>query len=102
MDLTLSKDLGSREILKVLMVCNDIDGFCGAFKVMTPVFKGFKDSQKLFIMGIVVELGSVETAGQEGNRVNLTIFKIDRKDGSNSIVRSISFHESLFQLIECS
>ena len=43
-DLTSSKDLGSREILKVLMVCNDVDGFHGAFKVMMPVFKGFKDS----------------------------------------------------------
>ena len=43
-DLTSSKDLGSREILKVLMVCNDVNGFHGAFKIMTPVFKGFKDS----------------------------------------------------------
>ena len=69
-------------------------------------------------MGIVVKLGSVKTAGQEGNRMNLTILKVDRKDGSNSIVGSISFHnkltvrnpmgkdrsvsESLFQLVECS
>ena len=44
MDLMSSKDLGSREILKVLVVCNNIDGFHRAFKVMMPVFKGFKDS----------------------------------------------------------
>ena len=43
-DLSLSKDLGSREIFKVLVVCNNVNGFHGAFKVMTPIFKGFKDS----------------------------------------------------------
>ena len=69
-------------------------------------------------MGIVVELGSMETAGQEGNRMNLTILKVNREDGGNSVVGSVGFHdkltvgnpmgkdrsmsESLFQLIECS
>ncbi len=41
---TSGKNLGGREVFQILVVCYDVDRICRAFKVVTPVLKGFKDS----------------------------------------------------------
>ena len=60
-DLPPSKDFGSSEILEVFMVGDNIDGISGTFEVMPPRFESFKNSEKLFIVGVVVEFGSLES-----------------------------------------
>ena len=37
--------LGSRKILKVLMICNNVDGIGWTFQIMLPNLKSFKDGK---------------------------------------------------------
>jgi len=46
--------LGSRKILKVLMICNNIDGIGRTFQIVPPNFESFKDGKQFFVMCIVV------------------------------------------------
>ncbi|EKM75788.1 hypothetical protein AGABI1DRAFT_45788, partial [Agaricus bisporus var. burnettii JB137-S8] len=43
------------------------------FQIVPPDAKGFKDSEKLLIMSVVVEFGSCECAGVECDRVDVAI-----------------------------
>jgi len=54
--LTVSQDLGAGEILQILVVGDHVDQSGRALKVMSPVLEGLKDGQKLFVMGVIVEL----------------------------------------------
>ena len=40
--LSLGQDLGSRKILKVFMICNNVDRIGQIFQVVSPNLKGFK------------------------------------------------------------
>ncbi len=44
LDLLSGKNLGGRKVFKILVVCNNVNRVHGAFKVVIPVFKSFKDS----------------------------------------------------------
>ena len=54
--LTAGQDLGTGEVLQVLVVGNHIDWRGGALKVMSPVLESLEDGQQLLVMGIIVQL----------------------------------------------
>ena len=77
------KDLGSREILQILVVCNNVDRLRGAIEiilpdaegieVMPPDAEGIKDSKGFLVMHVVVEFGGVKQAGVKSDQVNFSV-----------------------------
>ena len=87
--------LGSRKILKVLMIRNNVNGVGRTFQIVPPNLESFKDGQQFFVMCVVVQLHHSESARVKGNWVNFIIFINNGEDCSKSIVRGIGFHNEL-------
>ena len=85
--LPLGQYLGSRKILKVLMIHNNIDGIGQTFQIVSPNLKSFKDGKQFLIMYVVVQLHHSESVGVKGNWVNFIIFINNGEDCSESIVQ---------------
>ena len=56
--LPLSQELGGCKVLQVLVVGDDVNQSCRAFKIMAPGPKSLMDSKELLVMGVIVELQS--------------------------------------------
>ena len=52
--LPLGQHLGSRKILKVFMIHNNIDGIGQAFQIVLPNFESFKNGKQFLVMHIIV------------------------------------------------
>ena len=78
--------LGSRKILKVLIIHNNVDGIGWTFQIVPPNFEGFKDGKQFLVMCVVVQLCHSESARVKGNWMNFIIFVNNREDCSESIV----------------
>ena len=78
--------LGSRKILKVLMICNNVDEIGQTFQIVPSNLESFKDSKQFLVMCVVVQLHCSESAGVKGNWVNFIIFVNNGEDCSESIV----------------
>jgi len=87
--------LGSRKILKVLMIHNNVDGVGWTFQIVPPNLESFKDDKQFLVMCVIVQLRYSESARVKGNWVNFIIFINNREDCSESIVRGIGFHNEL-------
>jgi len=64
---------GSRKILKVLMICNNVDGIGWTFRVVSSNLKSFKDGKQFLVMCIVIQLCHSESARVKSNWVNFII-----------------------------
>ena len=93
--LLLGQYLGSRKILKVLMICNNINGIGQTFQIVTPNLESFKDGKQFLVMCVIVQLCHSESMRVKGNWVDFIIFINNGEDCSKSIVRDISFHDEL-------
>ena len=62
---------------------------------MLPNFESLKDSKQFLIMYIIIQLCHSKSAGVKGDQINFIFFINNRKDYSESIVQSISFHDEL-------
>ena len=87
--------LGSRKILKVLMIHNNVNGIGQTFQIVPPNLESFKDGKQFLVMCVVVQLCRSESARVKGNWVNFIIFINNGEDCSESIVRGIGFHNEL-------
>jgi len=87
--------LGSRKILKVLMIYNNIDGIGQTFQIVSPNLEGFKDGKQLLVMYVVIQLHYSKSMRVKGNWMNFIIFVNNGEDCSKSIVQGISFHDEL-------
>jgi len=54
--LPLSQYLGSRKILKIFIICNNVNRIGQVFQVVSPNLESFKDSKQFLIMHVVVQL----------------------------------------------
>jgi len=54
--LPLGQYLGSRKILKVLMIHNNIDGIDRTFQIVPPNLESFKDGKQFLVICVVVQL----------------------------------------------
>jgi hypothetical protein len=52
--LSAGEDLGSGEVLKVLMVGDNVYGNTGTFKVVPPNAECLKDCKKFFVVSVIV------------------------------------------------
>ena len=88
MGLSLGKDLGRGEVLKVLMIHDHIDRSTGTFKVVSPdmELESIEDHQQFFVMSVIVEFWHTESAGMEGHGVDFTRISLDGEDGAKGIV----------------
>jgi len=93
--LPLGQYLGSRKILKILMIRNNVDGIDQTFQIVLPNLESFKDGKLFLIMYVIVQLCRSESTRVKGNWVNFIIFINNGEDCSESIVRGISFHNEL-------
>ena len=93
--LPLGQYLGSRKILKVLMIRNNIDGIGRTFQIVPPNLESFKDGKQFLVICVVVQLHRSESVRVKGNWVNFIIFINNGENCSESIVRGISFHNEL-------
>ena len=48
--------LGSRKILKVLMICNNVNGIGQTFQIVPPNLEDFKDGMQFLVIYVVVQL----------------------------------------------
>jgi len=78
--------LGSRKILKVFIIHNNVDGICQTFQIVLPNLEGFKDSKQFLIMCVVIQLHCSESAGVKGNWINFIIFVNNGENCNKSIV----------------
>ena len=46
--------LGSRKILKIFMICNNIDGIGRTFQIVLPNLESFKDGKQFLVICVVV------------------------------------------------
>jgi len=93
--LSLGQYLGSRKILKVLMIHNNIDGIGRTFQIVLPNLESFKYGKQFVIMYVVVQLHYSESARVKDNWMNFIIFVNNGEDCSENIVQGISFHNEL-------
>jgi len=54
--LPLGQHLGSRKILKVFMIHNNVDGIGQTFQVILPNFESFKDDKQFLVICVVVKV----------------------------------------------
>jgi len=59
--------LGSRKILKVLIIHNNVDGVGRTFQIVPPILESFKDGEQFLVMCVVVQLCCSESARVKGN-----------------------------------
>ena len=87
--------LGSRKILKVLIIHNNIDGIGQTLQIVPLYLESFKDGKQFLVMCVIVQLRRSECVRVKGNWMNFIIFINNGEDCSKSIVRGISFHNEL-------
>ena len=59
--------LGSRKILKVLMICNNIDEIGWTFQIMLPNLESFEDGKQFLVMCVVIQLCCSKSVKVKGN-----------------------------------
>jgi len=78
--------LGSRKILKVLMIRNNVDGISQTFQIVPPNLESFKDGKQFLVMCVVVQLCCSKSVRVKGYWVNFIIFVNNGENCSKSIV----------------
>jgi hypothetical protein len=73
MCLAAVENLGSSEVLQILVIHDDIYWKLRAIQVVSPDSEGFKDGKEFFVMDIVVQFHRVEGAGVESDWMDFTI-----------------------------
>jgi len=72
--------LGSRKILKVLMIHNNVNGIGWTFQIVLPNLESFKDGKQFLVMCVVVQLCCSESVRVKGNWMNFIIFINNKED----------------------
>ena len=84
--LPLGQNLGSKKILKVFIIHNNVDGIGWTFQVVLPNLESFKDSKQFLVIYIIVQLYHSESAEVKSHQMNFIFFVNNGKDCSESIV----------------
>ena len=66
--LPLGQYLNSRKILKVLMICNNIDGIGQTFQIVSPNLESFEDGKQFLVMYVIVQLCHSKSTGVKVTR----------------------------------
>ena len=88
-----SQELGGYEVFQVLVVGDDVNRSCGAFKIVAPGPKSLMDSEELLVMGVIVELRSGQSPGIVGDRPDLLVRTTNGENASDSIVGGVCLYD---------
>ena len=55
--------LGNRKILKVFIICNNINGIGWTFQIVLPNLESFKDGKQFLVIYVIVQLRCSKSAG---------------------------------------
>ena len=72
--LPLGQYLGSRKILKVLMICNNVNGIGWTFQVVLPNLESFENGKQFLVICVVIQLCCSKSVGVKSNQINFIIF----------------------------
>jgi len=72
--LPLSQYLGSRKILKVFIIYNNINGIDQTFQIVLPSLESFKDSEQFLVIYVIIQLHCSKSTGVKSNWMNFIIF----------------------------
>ena len=72
--LSLNQYLGSRKILKVLMIYNNVNEIGQIFQIVSPNLEGFKDGKQFLVICVVIQLCHSKSVGVKSNWMNFIIF----------------------------
>ena len=78
--------LSSRKILKVFMICNNINKIDQTFQIVSPNLKSFKDNKQFLVICVIIQLCHSESMEVKSNWMNFIIFINNKEDCSKSIV----------------
>ena len=92
MGLLPSQEFGGYKVFQVLVVSDDVNWSCRAFKIIVPGSKSLVDSKELLVMGVIVELQSRQSPGIVGNRPDLLVRITNGENASDGIVRGICLY----------
>ena len=84
--LFLGQYLGSRKILKIFMIHNNVNGIGQTFQVVSPNLESFKNGKQFLVICVVIQLYHSKSIGVKRNQMNFIIFINNGKDCSKSIV----------------
>ena len=91
----LGQYLGSRKILKVFIIYNNVNKISQTLQGVLPNFESFKNSKQFLVISIVVQLCYSKSVGVKDNQMKFIFFINNRNNCSKSIVQSISFYNEL-------
>ena len=94
--LMAGKDLGYGKVFQVLVICDHVDWSTRTFEEVLPDMESLKDCEQFFVMGVIIEFRGTKGVGMESHRVDFTRIGLDRKDGTQSIIRGIGFYDDRF------
>jgi hypothetical protein len=83
--------LGRREIFKVLVVCNYVDGMARGLEVVPPYLESLEYGEELLIVSVVIELRSSEGAAVKCDGVNVAVVGANGENAGDGIVGCVSF-----------
>jgi len=66
--------LGSRKILKVLIICNNVNRIGWTFQVVLLNLESFKDSKQFLVICVIIQFCHSESMGVKSNWMNFIIF----------------------------
>jgi hypothetical protein len=91
--LPTGKHLRSSEILKIFVICDDVDRNRGTFEVMTPLPESFENSEEFLVMRVVIQLRGCEGARVESDGAELIVGAVEREDAGDGVVGGICFND---------
>jgi len=71
--LPLGQYLGSRKILKVLMIYNNINGIGQIIQILLPNLESFKDGKQFLVMYVVIQLYCIKSTRVKSKQMNFII-----------------------------
>jgi len=77
---------GSRKILKVFMIYNNINRIGQTFQIVLPNLESFKDGKQFLVMCVIIQLCHSKSVGVKSNWINFIIFINNQEDYSEGIV----------------
>ncbi|KIK37628.1 hypothetical protein CY34DRAFT_92415 [Suillus luteus UH-Slu-Lm8-n1] len=92
--LATRQEFGGGEVLKVLVICDDVNGLGRAFEVVLPGPESFVDGEKFIIVCVIIELRSGQHLGVECDWTELRVWTYNGKYSGNGIVGGISFYDN--------
>jgi len=84
--LPLDQHLGSRKILKVFMIYNNVDRIGQFFQIVLPNFESFKNGKQFLVIYVIVQLHCGKSTGVKGDWMDFIFFIYNGKNCSESIV----------------